>query len=635
MVKQPDQTAALLAIIEQSSQYVSLHKQIALQCDVDTEIIKLHEKLIQLLTKISVLVREIDVPDNYLKLFHEDINQALNFLPYKERETMYFPEHLKEVKENIERNSRNLREIVERISFNSDFFKKLGFFKNNIVAVGANGSGKTSLANDLKSHLSRNGVVISAQKILLIPTFSGISNLQLTAQKLQDIQTADKTYKTTYSTENNGNSYQILTQLGGEFQILLDNLLAERSAVRNRFCDNLKAKDKFEDVPTTKFDRMLDIWNSLLPHRTTSCSDGINIMLTPPNGEPYPAYQMSDGEKELLYLVAQVLQAPVSGFIVVDEPEMYLHKTIVNKLWDTLELERKDCIFIYLTHDLDFAGSRVDAKKIWIRSFTFPNQWDIEDIPENEIPEQLLMELLGSRTNILFCEGKNQSLDSKIFNLLFSTFSVYPVGSCFDVINYTKAYNRIPDKQTNAYGIIDRDHHSPERLIDLEKKFVYSFSMAEIENLLLDEEFLIIVARKLHYDQSIVELIKTNVIAQLEKDLEKQIAHYLSAKINYYFHNSHVSQGGDRAEVITNFDNFICEVKITDWYDLRKAELKTLISNQDYQGVLQVYNDKSLKVIVHRHLNTREFTEFSLRIITDEEVVREILKKHFPRQLCQ
>src|SRR5690606_32503484 len=127
------------------------------------------------------------------------------------------------------------------------------------------------------------------------------------------------------------------------------------------------------------------------------------------------------------------------------------------------------------------------AKKVWIKNFNFPNNWDIENIPDNELPENLLLELLGSRKNILFCEGKKGSIDEKIYNVLFPNFTITPVESCFDVINYTKSFNKLPNMTTKAFGLIDSDHHGNERLKALEPANIFSFSMTEPENLFLDE----------------------------------------------------------------------------------------------------------------------------------------------------
>jgi hypothetical protein len=200
-------------------------------------------------------------------------------------------------------------------------------------------------------------------------------------------------------------------------------------------------------------------------------------------------------------------------------------------------------LYFYLFNsDLDFATSRT-AKKVWIKSFNYPSSWEIENIPDNELPEPLLLELLGSRKNILFCEGKKGSIDEKIYNILFPDFTITPVDNCFAVINYTKAFNKLPNSTTKAFGIIDADHHGTERLQALQPLNIFSMSMAEPENLLLDESFLELLAEQLLFNKAIVQQIKTDIIDQLKIELELQISNYVSAKINYYFKASHVSKG--------------------------------------------------------------------------------------------
>ncbi len=612
------------------------HKVIVENCNSGLEIIDLHERMIILARGTSDVLKKIDVSDNYLNQFEQqiiDISSAFPFLNHIDNPDFVSKHNCDSLRLTILESRPHLDAILKQVQFNHEFFHKLGFFQRNIVAIGANGSGKTTLANDLKRYLPQHGVVISAQKILLIPTFSGISNINSTSQKLLNAQIADKTYKSTYSTESGGNAYGLLVQLGGEFHVLLDNLLAERSAARNLYCEAALSSKEYRDVPETKLDRALSIWNSLLPHRTISCSDGINITLNMASGETYPAYQMSDGEKVLLFLVAQVLQAPASGFIVVDEPEMYLHKTIVDKLWDILEAERSDCIFVYLTHDLHFATSRVGSKKIWIKSFKHPNSWEIESVPDNELPEQLLLELLGSRKNILFCEGTHNSLDVKLFSLLFPDLTICPVDSCFDVINYTKAFNKLPMVTTKALGLIDSDYHDAQRLTSLTSDSVYSYSMAEIENLLLDEEFLGIIARQLLKDESVTDSIKQDILDKLDEDIELQTSSYVSAKINHYFRSSHVARGRNANEIQDHFARFISAVEIPAWHDERTRELKKIISEKDYSRALQVYNNKGLKTIVQRHLKISDFSDMAVRVLIEKSEARGILRRHFPKLL--
>jgi len=143
--------------------------------------------------------------------------------------------------------------------------------------------------------------------------------------------------------------------------------------------------------------------------------------------------------------MAYVLQTPESGIVIIDEPEMYLHKAVLKKLWDILEKIKQECRFIYLTHNLKFAASRLNAEKLWGKSFAYPSNWEIESIPRNnKLPEPLFLELLGSRQNILFCEGKDGSIDEKIYNALFPNFTMKAVESCSSVINCTQAFGKMP-----------------------------------------------------------------------------------------------------------------------------------------------------------------------------------------------
>jgi energy-coupling factor transporter ATP-binding protein EcfA2 len=625
----------ILQEIQQALLKVKLQKEISIVCNVNQWVVNLHEELIDAFELIEEVISEKELSANYLNQFSNDIKKTLQFFPYINFTLEGIHESSKiAVKDTIDNQGISLEKQVKLLKFNLDFFSKLNFFNDNIVAIGANGSGKTTLSGNLKKYLPNTGVVISAQKILVIPTFGGVSNFANTSQKLLSTQTADKSLKGTYSTENGGSSWNAIHHIGGEFQILLDNLLAERSVIRNEFFNTLKSGQIVEDVPVTKLDKALKIWNSLIQHRVLECKDGINITVkTVTNGDNYPAYQMSDGEKVLLYLIAHVLQAPVSGFIISDEPEMYLHKSILNKLWDTLEQERLDCIFVYLTHDLDFAARRITAKKVWIKSFTHPDTWEIENIPNNDMPESLLMELLGSRKAILFCEGRKGSIDEKVYNLLFPNFTITPVDSCFSVMNYTKAFNKLPNVTVKAIGIIDSDYHDAQRLIALEDENIFSFSMAEPENLFFDESFLKTMANQLMFDDAIVNQIMLDCFSLLKKETELQVANYVSAKINYYFKDSHVSKGNTLANLNQNYSNFTNEIHIQKWYDERLEEINEVINNQNYSKLLAIFNNKGLKAVGNKNLKITDFTDKAIKNLQFNKNTPEMLRAYFPKKL--
>jgi aspartyl/glutamyl-tRNA(Asn/Gln) amidotransferase C subunit len=632
-----------LNFLETSSSQIQSHKQIALDNGVNKDAIELHDKLIDYCSKLKYIVQNTELTINYVNNFQVDIKQALKCLPYIIGNTNLQLHHNKEqnkeqIKSNIEKQKDNLSKRLESLRFNLDFFKKLDFFSDNIVAIGANGSGKTTLSDKLKQYLPKSSVVISAQRILLIPTFDGVSNFNQTDKNLKQTQQADKSMRNTFSMTNK-DWFNPVQTLAREFGNLIANLFAERNVQRNEYVNSLPEGSTITITkPKTKLDAALEIWNFLIQHRVLECSDdGSNLTLKTTSkttsGENYPAHQMSDGEKVALYLIAQVLQAPKNGFIIADEPEMHLHKAILEKLWDRLEQERRDCIFIYLTHDLDFATSR-NAKKVWIKSYTPPEKWDIEGIPkENELPEQLLMELFGSRKSILFCEGERDGIDYQIYKILFHKYTITPVRTCRDVINYTKAFNKLPNIVIKASGIIDSDYHSA-RLDALKCENIFALPVAEIENLLLDEKFLELAAREFKVtDDKAVDNIKQGIMQEFEKNLELQVSNYVSAKIDCHFKDSHLNKGNNKKEIKDKFDNFVNEIKICDWHSQRQEELKKIIESKDYSKVLAVYNNKGLKKIVNDRFEIKNFTERVVKLLQSNKEAQEIIRKKLPEDL--
>lgn len=541
-------------------------------------------------------------------------------------------------------NFEKYRDLAENVFVNSFFVSKtfyllkaIGFTSSNVVLIGANGSGKTTFANSIREQLEKtdNGIVIPAQKLLVFPTYNSIPTYKSAFADYESRQKVCLDDKQTFKAEKNDDyPYSLSKQYSEELRILVSALISERLERRNNFCSNAREGDiiHLNDFKSN-IDEVIEIWNHLIEHRTLLCDNLGNLQIEC-GDEKYPAYKMSDGERVIFYVVGRVMLAKESSLIIVDEPEMHLHKAILNKLWDILEEKRKDCMFIYLTHDIDFASTRI-ANKRWLKSYSsstsgiFEN-WEIESIADSEIPEALLMKILGSRKKVLFCEGKQGSLDRQIIELLFPNFTITPLASCKDVINYTKAYNKISNKYAVAYGIIDRDFRTKEQLDKLAAENIYSYDVAEIENLFLIEDFIKGFAEYKH-EPCDIDNIKTQILALLTRNKEQQISSYLIQRINYNFNESHVRNGKDKTEVEANFNEFVKQIKIEEWYNIRLQELDDVIKTSNYAKVIMLYNNKGLHSVIEKALGISSYNLKALEYLRNSQNARDVLHNVFPK----
>lgn len=517
------------------------------------------------------------------------------------------------------------------------FYKQLGFARSNVVVVGANGCGKTTLANNLSKALNlKDGIVIPAQKLLILPSFSSIPNYDDTFKQYQSFQHEILDDKETYNVSQQDDlPYNIVKRYGRELRNIISTLISEQARNNNLYCK--KIKEGYTPNPRqlhSTLDSVITIWNDLITHRTLYIDENNKLLIKTDNGESYEAYRMSDGERVILYFAGRVLLAPYSSLIIVDEPEGYLHEAIINKLWDMLEYLRNDCVFIYLTHDLHFATSR-RAMKYWLRDFHYPDNWEILPIEVNDIPESLLMEILGSKKDILFCEGpKDNSLDAKIYEILFPQYTIVPVETCKDVIAYTRAFNKISNRLNNAFGIVDRDFRDDTQIEKFASENIFTTDVAEIENLFLDEKFICLFAKS-KGEKLNIEQIKLGVLNQLSKDIELQTSLYVSAKINYYYSEANMSKGKSKSEISTNLLKFNSNINIEDWYNERKISLETIIATKDYKSAIRIYNNKGLQRIVEQNLgySPMQYRKKAIDFLATSKEAKEILRSNLPKVL--
>lgn len=306
--------------------------------------------------------------------------------------------------------------------------------EKNMVIVGANGTGKTRFGSNLEqiNNLTKR---ISAQRYLY---------LNEVVQR-QDYETAESALRSAYKN-------QPPIQPQNDYQQVLVSLFAQESRRDAEYVQNARSSKEKLYVPHSIKENVIDIWNFVFPYRTLKLEkDRVRAV----NENEFSGAEMSDGEKVGLYLISQILLAEKDCILIIDEPELHLHKALMVRLWNKLEKCRSDCTFIYITHDLDFAISKPSSKLVWIQSYK-NNLWEWKEIDPNEvIPENLFLEILGSRNPILFVEGDKGSLDIKIYQTYYDNFTVIHCGSCEKVIEAVKglkAHSDLHDKK--VYGLI-------------------------------------------------------------------------------------------------------------------------------------------------------------------------------------
>lgn len=507
--------------------------------------------------------------------------------------------------------------------------------ETSIVIIGANGSGKSSLGARLDS-LSQETYRISAQKSLTMPVSVGSIALDM-AEK--DLLYGDPHMPDGHWEEYKSNfrwAFNPLTHLLDDFQKLLVYLFSEEHKISTQYRKDAASTKKRIQPPPTKLDTVKRIWETVLPHRKLIISDGGKVevyMVNQPTAR-HSGTMMSDGERAIFYLIGQSLAAPKDGTVIIDEPEQHIHKSVQIMLWNEIEKARPDCLFVYLTHDVDFAAAKSGSTKIWLKSFDGTN-WEWKEIEVAEtLPEELVVQILGNRRPVLFVEGENGSYDVELFRLLYPSHLVIPRGSCTQVIALTKAFkSQFQFHHLDICGIIDRDRRTEAEVKALEKNGISVLDVAEVENLFCVPEILELVAKQLVLEEKISEA-REFVLKCLKTELEDQIALRAANEVKFQLARLD-DKSRDEKALSEAVEQLVKSIDVSKIYSTARTEFDKVISANDHIGVLRLYNCKSLasRTGAIFGLKKNELVELVLRMAKskESESVKNAFKKYVPQ----
>ncbi|OAA91239.1 DUF4435 domain-containing protein [Clostridium ljungdahlii] len=473
--------------------------------------------------------------------------------------------------------------------------------KQSVVLIGANGSGKTRMSVWIEKNNKQNFVHrISAQKSLNMPEKIQPSDLDISQEKLlYGVSNKDKNWLEQYAKYGNRWNNHPETNLLNDYSNLMEYLMTEEYQKSIEYRDkHKKGETSFNNE--TKLEMIKRLWEEILPHRKLIIDAGkIEVTKNNDDKDVYNGSEMSDGERAIFYFIGEVLSIPDNSIIIIDEPENHLHKSILVKLWNSIENYRTDCAFVYITHSLEFATSRINSQVLWIKEYNGNDSWNYELLSDEEMPESLMLEIMGNRQNILFVEGtKDKSIDIKLYSSLFKEYNVIPLqGGCQSVIQYTRAYNSL-DKMhyLTVKGIIDKDRRNQEEIDKYKKENIFVLQVAEIENLFLLPEIVTYVLNKLAIDNcdNIISTMKSNVIKYLENHKEEQALLFTEEHVKNKINNVINNKALTIEEYEKNITSIESTLKVKDTYDLWINKIEEIIRKNDFYGALRITNNKGL-----------------------------------------
>jgi ABC-type cobalamin/Fe3+-siderophores transport system ATPase subunit len=490
----------------------------------------------------------------------------------------------------------------------------------SMVIVGANGSGKSRMGAWIESTASAKAHRLTAQRALSIPAY-----VQPRAYEQAEATLFYGHYDPSQKPEQLAASKfgrrwgnEPASFMLSDFEHVLALLFADE-AKRNRDYSRaaLKALPK-EKPPKCKLDTLSEIWLAVMPQRTLKIFDD-KIDAQTNSGSKYEARHMSDGERVTVYLIGQALCAPPGAIVIIDEPEIHLHRAIQALLWDKIEEARPDCTFIYITHDLDFAATRIGARKIWLKEFD-GNDWVWEEIvPGPALPDPLLFQVLGSRRSLLFVEGDETSYDSAIYTALYPREMVVPRQSCEKVIEATKAMIALSALHNlSVRGLVDRDRRGEEEIDALRTAGVLVADVAEAENLLCLPEALEAVATHLKFPDvaNAKAAAEEAVIAEMAEVIDQQALARALAEIQFRLNGFGPKIGkSDAGKLEKDLQKYVAGIDVTATVKKCRTLFDGAVASRDYRVALRLYNCKGVLAFVATSFDIKK--EGYCRIVLD------------------
>ena len=452
-----------------------------------------------------------------------------------------FPDEIELIRQNSS-SSENEIKAVEYITNYGSYCRSFNYPDGQYASAQTLHNSIHNLVNRVLKNAYKKpmGFFLGSDRVYLKESYNANSNIfrYFEIMKWENIwnyafQTANAQYKDMFSFLVTWR-YHYIRRLGQYYQQLEENPDAELDKPINEYGNILKKvfpeysfTDKEENTPSDLF---------------------IKIS----SGEILPFCDLSSGEKEVFFTLCFFQRHKVEDtVIIIDEPELHLHPSLVRLLIRTMQdIKPRNQIWL-ATHNsevFDEAG----RDHVWFIKRTDDNT--SAEIKQSIDEEEVIQNLrdffgyngyIGLARKMIFLEGRNSSADRKIFGILFSQYTkdikFIPSSGCTGVERISNAILSLLEANLGYcefFLIRDRDYMTTEMIETQKARFkdkMIVLERHEIENYLINFEIISKVLNEIHSKSTTPHQVSIDMLNIARKIAGREIRDMIGFRINYIY----------------------------------------------------------------------------------------------------
>ena len=490
------------------------------------------------------------------------------------------------------------------------------FSRINVI-LGANGAGKSKFLTELKDSVSS---LTNGAKAVYIEGGRTI--------KIKDVLQLDHTNVGQFDRMESALTHYANKRATSLADRVFDALVVldkRDTQVKSQHSDAVAQWSKDGQVgpcpkrPQPPLDHLFELFNEIFPQITLTYDSHARRLSAQKNGESYGPSNLSDGEKQVFSILADLIELDETyELIVADEPELNLHPELAERLWTLIENEFPDKTFIYATHSINFA-LRQNVQKVYVLSSDSANIAEFTGL--DSLPRVDVTAFLGglpgilSANRVLVTEGHEKSFDAIFYRWLLSDnkIEIYPGGGCTDVVSIVgKAglWDKISTR-ISLHGVIDADFRDDEYLATLGSSSVHTLRLHEAESYLCVPEIVCAIAGRIGSQETPLTAgeVENCILDLLQRDLLIIAARRLFARsriaLAVSVEKKLLAAAATRDDLVAAIrvaaeaelekaNNMISPPQIEGAFDAEVARLRAIVDAHDAVGALRYVPSKEL-----------------------------------------